>query len=59
MKKISLLFAFIIGLIGSILYPYFLLEGYLDNWYLKIGLLIPTYGLVTATILYYLKFIKK
>lgn len=56
---ISSWFSIGFGLMGSILYPYFLSEGYLDTWYLKIAVFIASYGGLIASIVWYKDFLKK
>ena len=47
-----------ICLVGCILYPFWLIDGYLDNWYLKIMVFVASYGGMVASSLCYYKFIK-
>lgn len=42
----------------SLLYPLWIMEGYLDDWYLKISVFIASYGGLTASIIWYYKFLK-
>jgi hypothetical protein len=46
-------------LTSSILYPFWLIDGYLDNWYLKISVFIASYGGLTASVIWYKNFVKK
>lgn len=48
----------ILLLVGSILYPFWLMDGYLDNWYLKIMLFIVCYGGLVVSSLWYYNFLK-
>lgn len=42
----------------SLLYPLWVMEGYLDDWYLKISVFIASYGGLIASIVWYYKFLK-
>jgi hypothetical protein len=45
--------------ICSILYPFWIKEGYLDDWYLKISVFVASYGGLIANLVWYIKFLKK
>jgi len=45
--------------IGAVLYPYWLINGILDNWYLIIMLPIAIYGGLIANILWLIDFLKR
>lgn len=49
----------LICLIGGILYPFWLLEGYLNDWYLKIMVFVACYGGLIASVAWYKDFLKK
>jgi hypothetical protein len=49
----------ILFLVGSVLYPSWLMDGYLDNLYLKIMVFITCYGGLIASIIWYINFIKE
>ena len=51
-------FAILLLLTGSVLYPYWFVEGYLDNWYLIISVFIVCYGGLIGNIIWYYKFLK-
>jgi hypothetical protein len=51
-------FSILLCLVGSILYPFWLVDGYLDNWYLKISLFIACYGGLVASLIWYKNFLK-
>jgi hypothetical protein len=42
----------------SILYPSWIKEGYLDDWYLKISVFVASYGGLIASIIWYYQFLK-
>jgi len=42
----------------SLLYPLWIMEGYLDDWYLKISVFIASYGGLIASIIWYYQFLK-
>jgi hypothetical protein len=42
----------------SVLYPFWLIDGYLDSWYLKISVFIASYGGLVASSLWYYIFLK-
>jgi len=46
-------------LIGSILYPIWLTQGYLDDWYLKIAVFVACYGGLIVSSMWYKDFLKK
>lgn len=52
-------FSILLCLTGSVLYPFWLVDGYLDSWYLKISVFIATYGGLIASIIWYKNFIQK
>ena len=45
-------------LTGSVLYPYWIVKGYLENWYLIISVFIACYGGLIGNIIWYKNFIK-
>jgi hypothetical protein len=45
-------------LTGSVLYPSWIIDGYLDDWYLKISVFIASYGGLVASSIWYVKFLK-
>jgi hypothetical protein len=51
----------VIGFLGvmGILWPFWLVDGYLDSWYLKIATFIAVYGGFTANLVWYLQYKKK
>jgi hypothetical protein len=51
-------FSILLCLVGSILYPFWLKDGYLDSWYLIISVFIASYGGLIASIIWYYKFLK-
>jgi hypothetical protein len=51
-------FSILLCLVGSILYPFWLKDGYLDSWYLIISVFIASYGGLIASIIWYCKFLK-
>jgi hypothetical protein len=52
-------FAILLLLLGAILYPYWLCNGILDNWYVILALPIAVYGGLIANIIWYYKFLKR
>lgn len=43
----------------SILWPFWLIDGYLDNLYLKIVTFIAAYGGLTANLIWYIQWAKR
>lgn len=43
---------------GCVMYPFWLMDGILDNWYLIITVFIASYGGFIANLVWYIKFIK-
>ena len=50
--------AILLLLTGSVLYPYWIVKGYLENWYLIISVFIAGYGGLIGNIIWYKNFIK-
>jgi len=42
----------------SILYPFWIKDGYLDDWYLKISVFVASYGGLIVSIIWYYRFLK-
>lgn len=40
------------------LYPSWVIDGYLDDWYLKISVFVASYGGFIASIVWYKNFLK-
>jgi hypothetical protein len=57
-KITSILVIGFLGIMG-ILWPFWLVDGYLDSWYLKIATFIAVYGGFTANLVWYLQYKKK
>lgn len=55
---ISSWFAIILLGTCSMLYPSWIIDGYLDDWYLKISVFIASYGGFITSIVWYKNFIK-
>jgi hypothetical protein len=53
----SILSIVFLGVMG-ILWPFWLANGYLDSWYLKIATFIAVYGGFTANLVWYLQYRK-
>lgn len=43
---------------GCVMYPFWLMNGTLDNWYLIITVFIASYGGFFVNMLWYIKFLK-
>ena len=43
---------------GSVMYPFWLMNGTLDNWYLIIAVFIASYGGLIGNLIWYINFIK-
>lgn len=62
MKNFNVITSFIAILIlsiGAVLYPYWLIKGILDNWYLIIMLPVAIYGGLIANIVWLVDFLKR
>ena len=57
-QHITSWFAMLLLLIGAVLYPYWLYQGILDNWYLIFTLPIVIYGGLIGNIIWYKNFLK-
>jgi hypothetical protein len=57
-KITSILVIGFLGIMG-ILWPFWLVDGYLDSWYLKIATFIAVYGGFTTNLVWYLQYKKK
>lgn len=55
---ISSWFSILLCLVFSVLYPFWLIDGYLEDWYLKISVFIASYGGLVASIIWYKNFLK-
>jgi len=55
MNKLTSYFAIALLGIGCVLYPFWWMDGYLDNAYLKISVAIACYGGLIANIAYLIK----
>lgn len=43
---------------GCVMYPFWLMNGTLDNWYLIIAVFIASYGGFIGNLIWYIKFIR-
>lgn len=62
MKKFNVimsLIAILILSVGTVLYPYWLIKGVLDSWYLIIMLPVAIYGGLIANIVWLIDFLKR
>lgn len=53
----SILALILLG-VGCVMYPFWLMNGMLDNWYLIIAVFIASYVGFIANLIHYLKFLK-
>jgi hypothetical protein len=59
MNNITSILAIVFLGVMCILWPFWLANGYLDSWYLKISTFIAVYGGFVANLVYYIQNRKK
>jgi hypothetical protein len=55
MNNITNYLAMALCLVAGVLYPSWWVDGYLETWYLKIGVAVAVYGGLAANIVYLIK----
>jgi drug/metabolite transporter (DMT)-like permease len=58
MNKITSILAILFLGVMCVLWPFWLFNGYLDSWYLKIATFIAVYGGFVANLMWYLQYRK-
>jgi len=59
MKNLTTILAILFLGVMCVLWPFWLMNGYLDGWYLKLATFIAAYGGFTANLIYYIQNRKK
>ena len=59
MNNITSILSIVFLGVASILWPFWLANGYLDSWYLKIATFIAVYGGLAANFVWYFQSRKK